>query len=215
MLGQIEPKFLMMMIFAFLTAITVHEYAHGRAALASGDDTAKQAGRLTLNPLAHLDLMGSIFFLLMLVSGFGIGWAKPVPVNPSRFKNPRWDNFKVSIWGPLSNMIMACVLAVILRLFGDTYAHEYIALLLLCIRVNVGLAVFNILPIPPLDGSHILASLMPLEMGRRFEYASARYGFTILIILVLSRQITHVSIIGLLVGRPIDTLFTFLTGVQF
>ncbi|HEY3297441.1 MAG TPA: site-2 protease family protein [Armatimonadota bacterium] len=208
-----DPKVFVIFAIAFLSALTVHEFAHARAALAAGDDTAKQAGRLTLNPLAHLDLVGSIFFIMMMATGYGIGWAKPVPINPMRFKSPRWDNLRVSLWGPLSNLIFAIVLSAIFKfVIVPLHAYDYYILIYVCIRVNVGLAVFNLIPIPPLDGSHILASLLPYEMARRFEYGMGRYGMSVLIGLVILGMISGHSIISAVIYPPIDFTVRLLLG---
>lgn len=211
-MDNVEFKHIFIMIVAFITALTLHEYSHGRAALAAGDDTAKRAGRLTLNPLAHLDPVGSIFFLIMMMSGFGIGWAKPVPVNPANFKSPRWDNLKVSLWGPLSNILFAIALSILYRTVIRPFLPDFTDLVLWCVAINIMLALFNILPIPPLDGSHILSSLLPTEAARSFEYVISKYGMTILLVIIVLDRVTGISVLGILLGRPVNMLFALLTG---
>jgi len=144
-----------------LIGITIHEFAHGLVALWRGDPTAKQAGRLSLNPLAHFDLLGT----LMLVFG-PFGWAKPVPVNYYNLNKPKTDMILVSIAGPLSNIVCAMIIGLIMRVGGtffpifdnDIYISE---ILKIAFQINIGLSFFNLLPIPPLDGSNILMGLLP------------------------------------------------------
>jgi Zn-dependent protease len=147
---------------AILLALTIHEFAHGWMAMKLGDPTAKDAGRLTLNPFAHLDVIGT----LMLIGG-PFGWAKPVPVNGYYFKKPKRDIFLVSAAGPLSNVLLAIVFGSIHRLlmafspaFINTVPHLQ-QFLFLTILLNLGISFFNFLPIPPLDGSKILLSMLP------------------------------------------------------
>lgn len=145
-----------------LTTMPIHEYAHGWAASRLGDDTARQQGRLTLNPFKHLDVLGS---LLIIFAGFG--WAKPVQVDPRNFKNPKRDMALTALAGPLSNILLALLFMVIYKvlygLAGYAYLASGIILLLLevMLKTNLGLAVFNLLPVPPLDGSKILFALLP------------------------------------------------------
>ncbi|MBP6963654.1 MAG: site-2 protease family protein [Armatimonadetes bacterium] len=205
-----NPQTMLMMAIAFLTALTVHEYAHARAALAEGDDTAKVAGRISLNPLDHLDPFGAIMFALMMMNGFGIAWGKPVPVNPYRFRSPRWGNLRVSLWGPLSNILFACALALLFRfIVAGRFGLNYVPLILTCISMNLVLAMFNLLPVPPLDGSKVLASLLPYETARRYEEAMGKYGFLILIGLLLT------GVISIILGPPRRFLFGLLTGIPF
>lgn len=209
-------RHLAMSVVGFLIAITVHEYAHARAALAAGDETAKRMGRVSLNPIDHLDPMGTLMFIFTAMSGYGLAWGKPVPVNPFNFRSPRWDSLKVSIWGPLSNLITACILTLMLKFGRYAVPAEYFELIGLCILFNVGLAVFNMIPVPPLDGSKVLSSLMPISQARAYDRMVGRYGAFVLLALILIRVPGHGSIIGTLIGPPImkayGLLMTFALG---
>ncbi len=165
-----------------IIAITLHELAHGLTAYALGDPTAKNNGRLTLNPIVHLDIIG---FLMLLIARFG--WAKPVPINPLYFKNRKLGTILVSIAGPISNFIIAIISVIILDL--GLFTNEILnAIIFVTAWYNVGLGIFNLLPFPPLDGSKILASLLPTKFEMLF-YKYERYLYVILIILVLSKGI--------------------------
>lgn len=173
----------------FLLAITCHEAAHGFAAYLLGDPTAKQAGRLTLNPLKHLDLMGTLLLVLTRM----IGWAKPVPVDARYFRNPARGMMLVALAGPAANMLVAVLLAGLFRLSASilvsgvspTMQSVLYPLALICKQgalISLVLGCFNLLPIPPLDGSKILAWLLPLNMAYKF-LRFERYGFIIIILL--------------------------------
>jgi Zn-dependent protease len=180
-----------------LFALTIHEFAHGYIAFTLGDPTAKQNGRLTLNPLKHLDPIGTLAFFIIR-----FGWAKPVPVNPNYFKNPRKDMLWVALAGPATNLIMAIIsaiitkfivfLASILPLTNVTIALLFPIkeMLVASVWINLVLCIFNFIPIPPLDGSRILIGLLPDHLAR--PYASfERYGFIILILLMLTNSISR------------------------
>lgn len=180
---------------AIFLAITVHEYAHGWTAYRCGDPTAKIAGRLTLNPLAHLDIIGALCLLL-----FRFGWAKPVPVNFSMLKNPKRDMIFVSIAGIAANLLIAIISALIVRImmqfipnieFGgfaaiaDKILRPVLLMLGMSVGINLALAIFNILPVPPLDGSKILMALLPYQSA--YQYAKLeKYGFIILMVLMVT-----------------------------
>ena len=169
-------------LLAVLLAITLHELAHGYVAYCLGDNTAKAAGRLTLNPLAHLDPIGA---LMMLIAGFG--WAKPVPVNPFFFKGNRTTGMMlVSLAGPLVNLIVAYIAYAVYVAGQGFYTVPFLNQFLnYCIILNVFLAVFNLIPIPPLDGSKILAGFLPKQTAFKFLTTMERYGFVILMMLIL------------------------------
>ncbi len=182
-------------ILPVIFAITVHEVAHGWVAKKYGDNTASRLGRLTLNPVKHVDLLGTIIvpgLLLMTGTGFIFGWAKPVPVDPRNFKRPLQDMAIVALAGPVSNLIMALIWALIIRLgiFIGTNA-EAISLPLIYtgvagISINLVLAMINLLPIPPLDGSRILTGILPSYWAWQYNRLE-RYGFILLLVLLYTK----------------------------
>jgi Zn-dependent protease len=201
-----------------LFSVIMHEIAHGWVALKLGDPTARDAGRLTLNPVPHIDLFGSILIPLLSLAAAGrvfIAWAKPVPVNPALFSRPRRDDIAVSAAGPVSNLLVAllCTLAVVgfvilLRVAGTaeesivndalvfTYKMFYAG-----IYLNIVLALFNLLPVPPLDGSHLLAALLPTGAARRFRSV----GFLGVVILIF---LMRIPALGNAFFAAVDGVFT-------
>ena len=168
-----------------LVAMTVHEFAHGLVAYKLGDSTARLSGRLTLNPLAHIDLFWTILLPLVLflstAGHFVFGAAKPVPVNYWSLKNPKRDMIWIGLAGPLANFILAFMIAGILRFIPSTGASAYLFFNLL--TINVVLAIFNLIPIPPLDGSKILTGLLPANLSEQYAKFQ-RYGFIILFVFI-------------------------------
>ena len=198
-----------------LLALTFHEFAHAFVANMYGDDTAKQSGRLTLNPLRHLDPLGTIMIFLV-----HFGWAKPVPVNPHRLNNPKKDMLWISAAGPLANMALALVSGILLRLIfataGAPHQHSMTGvlafMLIMSLKINLALAIFNVLPIAPLDGTKILFGLMPYKHENKV-YFLERYGPFFLIGLIVLGQFTGFSILGQLIWPFVDFFSKIFAGI--
>jgi Zn-dependent protease len=196
-----------------LFSLTVHEMAHAWTADRLGDPTARILGRVTLNPIAHIDPIGTIVFpLIALVTGVPIlGWAKPVPVNISRLRNDRRDYVLVAAAGPASNIVLAVMAAAVLTMLPVSPLHlgepnvtaPLAGFLTFMVRTNVFLAIFNMLPIPPLDGGNVLSGLLPRHMASVFDQIRP-YGFLLLYAVILTDAFSY------LVGRPSRYLIDFL-----
>lgn len=202
------PLILLASVVGFLfIGLPLHEFAHAYIANRLGDPTAKLEGRLTLNPLAHLDPLGTVFFLLI-----GFGWGKPVPINPNYFHNKK-DELKVSIAGIVSNLVIAGVFGIPIRLAllqGQIIDSSVLLTFIdVIVVVNIMLAVFNILPIPPLDGSHFLEYFLTEEQ----KYTFQMYGQYILLGIILLGLISGFSIIWLIMDPLIRILHAILTGI--
>ena len=197
-------------IAVLIVSVIAHEISHGYMAERLGDPTARLAGRLTLNPIPHVDPFGSIFIpilLLLAKSPFLIGWAKPVPYNPNNMKNPRSGSALVALAGPVMNILIAVAFGFLVR-FGDLLGlpFEFISIATLVVFLNLMLAVFNLIPLPPLDGSKILFALLPLRFWMVQEFLE-RYWFVTLPLLILFLwQLIFPIVIG---------AFRLLTGTAF
>lgn len=182
-------------------SIILHEIAHGLVAYRMGDDTAYLSGRLTLNPVSHVDLIGTIVVpAVCWLFGWPLfGWAKPVPVNAMRLPSPRKDMGKVAFAGPASNLILATLCAALLKLTLVFQAHlgQHTALALMHILqyglfINIFLAVFNLIPIPPLDGGRVLTALLPIQVAVRYDHFVGRYGMWIVFALILTGVVKYI-----------------------
>lgn len=173
-----DITFFLISLPILLIVITVHEFAHALVADRLGDPTPRLAGRLSLNPIAHIDPIG---LLMLIIVRFG--WAKPVPINPYNFRNPRQGNLMVSLAGPVSNFLFAWVLAIIYRTLPLAIGGLPSQLLSYAIWISLSLGVFNLIPIPPLDGSHILEYFLPPHQ-LEFMYRLQQYGFLVLIFII-------------------------------
>jgi len=204
---------LLLLIPPLLFALTVHEASHGLVALRLGDPTAKLLGRLTLNPLAHLDPLGTLVFLIPP----HIGWAKPVPIDVRYLKHPRRDMMWIALAGPVSNVLLALVFGTVLRFAqaaplgaSGPAGAALVQMIAWGVVLNLALATFNLIPIHPLDGSKILAGLLSPIAAARFQQLE-RYGPFILLGIILVGSLTGVSVIGMLVNpviRHVGGLFT-------
>ena len=178
-----DPALLVFVIVALILSIVIHEVAHGFAADMLGDPTARLQGRLTLNPLPHIDPMGSVLIPgILVLTGAGIlfGWARPVPYNPYNLKNQKWGEAIVAAAGPLTNIAIALFFGLLIRLGGGDLPDTFIALAYYVTYLNILLALFNSIPVPPLDGSKIIKALLPFRAAlsyQRFEAFMAQSGF--------------------------------------
>ena len=189
-----QPIIFVAWLVAILFALTVHEFAHALAATMQGDPTAKLMGRLTFNPMAHIDMIG---FLSLLLVGFG--WGKPVPVNPIYFKNKKWCDTIVAVAGPLANFISIIIFGIILRIVISTAilspGNLLISFLFFIIMINMVLGVFNLIPLPPLDGSHILFNILPSSFNE-LKYKLAKNGPWLLLTLIMADRFLGIGLLS-------------------
>ncbi len=205
---QFDLKETLLMLPAILFGFSTHEFWHAYTATSFGDDTPAKQGRLTLNPLAHIDLIG---FLLLIYAGFG--WAKPVQVNPQAFRNPKRDDILVSIAGPLSNLVTAVIFALIIKglflfareLFVIAGYGEYILrILIYFVWINLVLFVFNLIPLPPLDGSHVLFALLP-DRFQHLKEQFFQFGGIALMALILFESLLNKDILP--IGKITQSIY--------
>lgn len=185
-LGQVNPQRFVAILLCFVISITIHEFAHAWAANQLGDDTARLAGRITLNPIAHFDPLGFLFLVLIALGGGFLGWGKPVPVNYYRLRDGKRGMALVAAAGPLSNLVIATVLALPLRFLPGVFTTLPPAAQLFfrtMIGLNIGLFAFNLIPLPPLDGLKILTGILP-DFWQPVLAPLDRYGFVILFAIV-------------------------------
>ena len=205
-------------VFVLIMSVIIHEFTHGYSAYLLGDDTARLKGRLTLNPLKHLDPFGSIILPLLLIitkAGFVIGWARPVPYNPANLRNGRWGNIIVAISGIAANLLIAILFGLLIRfapLFGlppysfdPLLLHPFYKIASIIVIMNLVLALFNIIPIPPLDGSKVLFSFIPSKF-RYIENFLERWGIFFLLFFII--------FLWSAVSPIVFTTFSFLTGIN-
>ena len=209
------PTFFIIVIIVFLFSVILHEVSHGAVANLLGDPTAKLAGRLSLNPLRHLDPIGSVVLPLMLIlmqSSIIVGWAKPVPINPLNLRDRKYGQAKVAMAGPLANISIAVFFGLLLRFvpFGTSaFGQNLFVVFGFIVWINLLLAIFNLIPIPPLDGSHILFTFLPRTLDK-LKVFLFRYGFFILIFFIFFCLPFLLPVIkalyGLIVGTPFSVI---------
>ena len=201
--SNIDPQVIVLLIPALVFSLSFHEFSHAWMAYRLGDSTAARMGRLTLNPMSHLDPIGSLALIFM-----GFGWAKPVPVDTRYLKNPRKDMVKVAAAGPISNIILAIIGALVLRLlFGtDLLSNSVKTFFIIFMQINITLAVFNLLPVPPLDGSQILAPFIEKQFGPDIVWKMQVYGPRVLFFIIIFSMVTDIHIFSFII-TPIFNLF--------
>lgn len=191
-------------------SVVIHEVSHGFAALALGDPTAKYEGRLTLNPFSHLDPVGSILVPLAgyFLGGFIIGWARPVPFNPYNLRSARWGEALVAVAGPLSNIALALIFGLLIRFnsSGIFLNQASLGLASFVVLINITLAIFNLIPIPPLDGSKILFAFLPYKWSN-FKQSLERFGLIFVFIFIF--------FLWQIISPLITYLFGLFTGIAF
>ncbi|HVX91504.1 MAG TPA: site-2 protease family protein [Candidatus Paceibacterota bacterium] len=209
-----DPLFIVFQLAILILSIVIHEVAHGYAANALGDPTAKLSGRLTLNPLRHIDPMGSIVVPALLVltnAGILFGWAKPVPYNPYNLRNKRWGEAIVAFAGPGTNLLIAILFGLVARFGAGQLPDPFVNIALVASFVNLFLGLFNLIPLPPLDGYTTLRGLLPYQAGmalREFESRVRGGGIASLILILVVFSVFFAGPFSLLVSY----LFTLLVG---
>ncbi len=194
-------------------SIGLHEFAHAKVADMAGDPTPGLMGRVTLNPLAHFDPLGAMMIVITSITGFGLGWGKPVMVNPKNMRNPRWDHFWSVAAGPITNFIIAITCAIILRLIGmgpSLVTH----FLLMAVVINLSLGLFNLIPIGPLDGHWIVGAFLPESTRDKWYYFNRTTGSFLFLFLVLFGQMNGSSILFKIIGPPMNAALAFLLGIR-
>jgi Zn-dependent protease len=210
-----DPAGFFVVLLAILLALTIHEYAHAKFADMAGDPTPRYFGRVTLNPLSHLDPFGTLLIIFTMIAGFGIGYGKPVPMDPSKMRNPRWDHFAAVAAGPLSNLLQAVIYAGIIRAITRSGApmESYLGQFLFAgVLVNISLLLFNLIPLGPLDGHWLLGSFMPDRMRDRWYLWNRTTGTFLMLGLVLIGQLTALDPLSRILVPSASFLLRLLLG---
>lgn len=215
-MGDFNLQHFIMTMVVLVVALTIHEFAHAITADRLGDPTPRSQGRISLWPTDHLDPIGSIMILVSSLTGFGIGWGKPVMCNDRNFRNPRRDGAIVAVAGPISNILQACAFALLLHLLARTGAATgpLFQLVIIGIVVNLSLAFFNLMPIGPLDGHWIMIALLPHTQAAAYRYWNQSAGMIVFLLLIFVGS--QMGLIGAIIGPPVSFVMgLLLTGLPF
>jgi Zn-dependent protease len=208
--SNFNPQDFFTMMAVLIIAITLHEAGHAYATDWCGDDTPRMQGRLSINPIDHLDPFGSVMMVISSIYGIGIGWGRAVQFHPFRLKHPRWDILKIAIAGPATNVIQALLYAFADRVCQShnifAYASSQDLFLTMGVKVNIALVLFNLIPVPPLDGSKVLSVLLPTDMSIAYDSFMMGVGRFALIILVFSHATDYI------IGKPVEFIYQLLLG---
>ena len=211
MFNHIDPVHLIMVLSALILGITIHEAAHAYTADALGDDTPSLQGRVTLNPLAHLDPLGTVLMVISTISGFGLGWGKPVQTTPSRYRRSipmRRGHSFVVVAGPISNLVLALIFGTLLRFHVFDASEAFFTFAAILVRVNCALFAFNLLPVYPLDGSHLLNNALPDAIAEKYGQVMRQFSFFIFAALIFT------GVAGVILRPIIGFLFGLFTGIS-
>jgi len=221
------PENILAIVIVIFLAIGLHEYAHCKMADIAGDPTPRFYGRVTLNLFKHFEPLGTIMMIFTSITGVGIGWGKPSPVNPLRMRNPKWDHFACVAAGPISNLLQAAVWAMLTRILIASGAISLLssgylpskagaflpALLVAGVTINLGLFFFNLIPLGPLDGHWLVGTFMPDRLRDKWYHWNRTTGSFVLLFLVILGPAVHLNIFDLLIDAPLMVTFRFLMGI--
>lgn len=210
--GGVDPiQFITTLLVLFL-GVGLHEYSHAKFADLAGDPTPRYFGRVTLNLFKHFEPAGTIMMLITAYTGYGIGWGRPCPMDPRKMRNPRWDHFIAVLAGPVSNVAQAVVYGLLLRVFALGLGQWFAMFLILGVVINLSLAIFNLIPLGPLDGHWLLGLLMPEDIRYKWFLFNRKQGSFLLLGLIIFSQVSGNSLLSQIFGPPVEFGFRLITG---
>jgi Zn-dependent protease len=212
----LDLQLTLLLLLSLLIAIPVHEFAHALSAVNNGDDGPRRDGRLTIFPWDHFDPFGAFFCVLSSITGFGLGWGRPVLVNPNALRNPRWAMCRIAAWGPFSNFLLALGMALLFR-FGALGAAANAGadadglgmFFVVFLQVNLSLMLFNLIPLGPLDGAKVVVAFLPDALAHQFTRFQEQYGTILLFVLIFLGR----DLLGMIIRPPLVFLYRLLVGL--
>jgi Zn-dependent protease len=214
-LNGVDPEQIFAIVFVMFFAIGLHEFAHAKFADMAGDDTPRLQGRVSLKLWRHFEPIGTVMMIITSITGYGIGWGRPVMVNPTRMRNPRWDHFMSVLAGPMSNLVQAVVYGMAFQFAKATHAslpQVGYDIILLGIIMNLRLCFFNLIPLGPLDGHWLLGAFLHGRDQSKYYMFQRQYGTLALIAIVMLGQVGNVNILQSIIGPPVSYFFKLITG---